>query len=103
MRFTTLLLLLALAVPLAADAQQADRIPRVGFLSAFSRSDVPIWHEGFRQGLRDFAYTEGHNIVIESRYADGRPERLPSLAADLVRLKMDIIIVETTPASLAAK
>ena len=84
-------------------AQQPGTVPRVGFLTSFSPSDVPFWREGFRQGLRDLGYTEGHNIVVEYRYAEGRPERLPGLAAELVRLKMDIIAAETTPASLAAK
>jgi putative ABC transport system substrate-binding protein len=92
-----------LAAPLAVEAQQAGKVPRVGFLTAFSPSDVPQWREGFRQGLRDFGYTEGRNIVIEYRYAEGRPERLPGLAAELVRLKMDIIAAETTPASLAVQ
>jgi len=55
------------ATPLVAEAQQAGKVPRVGFLTAFSPSDVPQWREGFRQGLRDFGYTEGRNIVIEYR------------------------------------
>jgi putative ABC transport system substrate-binding protein len=92
-----------LAAPLAAEAQAPGKVPRVGFLTAFSASDVPQWRKGFRQGLLDFGYTEGRNIVIEYRYADGRPERLPGLAAELVRLKMDIIAAETTPASLAVQ
>ena len=92
-----------LAAPLAAEAQPAGKVPRVGFLTAFAASDVPQWRAGFRQGLRDFGYTEGRNIVIEYRYAEGRPERLPGLAAELVRLKMDIIAAETTPASLAVQ
>jgi putative ABC transport system substrate-binding protein len=93
-----------LTTPLnAAVAQQPGRVPRVGFLTAFSPSDYPIWREGFRQGLRDLGYTEGQNIVVEYRYANGRPERLPSLAAELVRLRMDIIAAETTPANLAVK
>jgi putative ABC transport system substrate-binding protein len=92
-----------LASPLAAEAQPAGKVPRVGFLTAFAASDVPQWRAGFRQGLRDFGYTEGRNIVIEYRYAEGQPERLPGLAAELVRLKMDIIAAETTPASLAVQ
>jgi putative ABC transport system substrate-binding protein len=92
-----------LTSPLAAEAQPAGKVPRVGFLTAFAASDVPQWRAGFRQGLRDFGYTEGRNIVIEYRYAEGRPERLPGLAAELVRLKMDIIAAETTPASLAVQ
>jgi putative ABC transport system substrate-binding protein len=92
-----------LAAPLAAEAQPTGKVPRVGFLTAFARSDVPQWREGFRKGLRDFGYTEGRNIVIEYRYAEGRPERLPRLAAELVRLNMDVIAAETTPASLAVQ
>ena len=88
-----------LASPFAVEAQPAGKVPRVGFLTAFSASDVPQWRAGFRQGLRDFSYTEGRNIVIEYRYAEGQPERLPGLAAELVRLKMDIIAAETTPAN----
>jgi putative tryptophan/tyrosine transport system substrate-binding protein len=76
---------------------------RIGFLSIFSPSDVPRWREGLAKGLRDLGYTQGHDISIEYRHAEGRPERLPSLAAELVRLKMDVIVAETTPASLAAK
>ena len=92
-----------LAAPLAAGAQQPGKVPRVGFLTAFSPSDFPLWREGFRQGLRDFGYTEGDNIVVEYRYAEGQPERLLDLAGELVRLKVDIIAAETTPANLAAK
>jgi len=92
-----------LAAPLVAAAQQPAKVPRVGFLTAFSPSDFPLWREGFRQGLRDFDYTEGRNIVIEYRYADGQPERLLGLAAELVRLKVDIIAAETTPANLAVQ
>jgi putative ABC transport system substrate-binding protein len=87
----------------AAVAQQPGKVPRVGFLTAFSASDFPLWREGFRQGLRDLGYTEGQNILVEYRYANGRPERLPSLAAELVSLRMDIIAAETTPANLAVK
>ncbi|HKW96030.1 MAG TPA: ABC transporter substrate-binding protein [Methylomirabilota bacterium] len=92
-----------LAAPLAAEAQPRRTSPRVGFLSTFSPSDVPRWREGLTKGLRDLGYTEGHDIGIEYRHAEGRVERLPSLAAELVRLKVDVIVAETTPASLAAK
>ena len=92
-----------LAAPLGVGAQQPGKIPRVGFLTAFSPSDYPLWRKGFRQGLRDLGYTEGQNIVVEYRYANGHPERLQSLAAELVHLKMDIIAAETTPANLAVK
>jgi len=92
-----------LAASLTAGAQQPRKFPLAGFLSSFSPSDVPRWREGFRKGLRDLGYTEGQDIAIEYRYADGRLERLPGLAAELVGLKVDVIVAETTPASLAAK
>ncbi len=92
-----------LAAPPATEGQQQARVPRIGFLSTFSPSDNLLWRQAFRQGLRDLGYTEGHDIAIEYRYAEGRPERLPDLAAELVRLRVDIIVAETTPASLAAK
>ena len=75
----------------------------MGFLSAFSPSDVPRWREGLWKGLRDLGYTEGRNVAIEYRYAEGHLDRLPGLAADLVHLKVDVIVTETTPASVAAK
>ena len=84
-------------------AQQPTKIPRIGFLTAFAPSDVPLWREGFLQGLRDLGYTDGRNIVIEYRYAAGRPELLRDLATELVHRKVDVIVTETTPASLAAK
>src|SRR5262247_2130432 len=93
---------LALA-PLAAEAQQAGKVPRVGFLTAFSSNDIPLWREGFPQGLRDLGYREGQSLVIEYRYADGHPDRLPALANELVGLKLDVIAAETTPASLALR
>jgi ABC-type uncharacterized transport system substrate-binding protein len=93
-----------LAVSLTAGvAQQRTHLPRIGFLTAFSPSDVPVWRDGFRQGLRDLGYTEGQNIIVEYRYAQGHPERLPGLAAELVKLKVDVIAAETTPANLAVK
>jgi ABC transporter substrate binding protein len=79
------------------------KVPRVGFLTTFASSDIPLWREGFRQGLRDLGYREGQNIIIEYRYADGRPDRLLALASELVGLKIDVIAVETTPATLALK
>jgi len=82
---------------------QTGRVPRVGFLTAFASGDIPLWREGFRQGLQDLGYREGHNIIIEYRFADGHPDRLPALANELVGLKLDVIAAETTPASLALK
>ena len=92
-----------LAAPLAADGQQPTRVPRIGLLSSFSPSDTVRWHEAFRQGLRDLGWVEGKNISIEYRYAEGRYDRLPDLAASLVRLKVDIIVATVTADALAAK
>jgi ABC-type uncharacterized transport system substrate-binding protein len=106
MRVIGLVVILVLScglMPFPAEAQQAGKVPRVGFLTTFASSDIPFWREGFRQGLRDLGYREGQNIIIEYRYADGRPDRLPALASELVGLKMDVIAVETTPATLALK
>jgi len=83
-------LLLALSFP--ATAQQPTKIPRIGFLVASSLSANLARTEAFRQGLRALGYVEGKNIVIEWRYAEGKADRLPSLAAELVRLKVDIIV-----------
>jgi putative tryptophan/tyrosine transport system substrate-binding protein len=93
------------ALPFTAEAQQAGKVPRIGFLVAASASDSAFerWIEAFRQGLRDLGYVEGRNIVIEYRYADERYERLPALAAELVRLKVDVIVSHGTPGPLAAK
>jgi putative ABC transport system substrate-binding protein len=95
--------LLLHAVALGTEAQTGGKSPRVGFLSTFSPSDVPRGREGLTKGLRELGYVEGHDIVFEYRHAEGHRERLPLLAAELVRLKVDIIVAETTPASLAAK
>ncbi len=97
-----LTLSLALA-PLAAEAQQAAKVPRIGYLAA-NLAGNPYLHEAFRQGLRDLGYVEGRNLVIEYRGAEGKPERFPALAAELVALKVDVIVVAGgTLAALAAK
>ena len=74
------------------QAQQPTKIPRIGFLDALSASTIAARVEAFRQGLRDLGYVEGKNIVIEWRYAEGKFDHLPALAAELVRLKVDIIV-----------
>ena len=105
---TALLVLLPVAVllvPLAGEAQHAATIPRIGLLFPTSLSDprTPRFLEAFRQGLRELGYAEGQNIAMESRFAEGKWDQLPSLAAELVRLKVDIIVTYTTPATQAAK
>jgi putative ABC transport system substrate-binding protein len=92
-----------LAAPLAAGAQQPKNIPRIGVLSAFSPTVGSPLVEAFRQGLRDFGYVEGQNIAIEYRWAEGKYDRLASLAAELVRLEVDIIVAGATPAIQAAQ
>ena len=92
-----------LAAPLAAEAQQAAKVPRIGYL-ALSPARNPHLREAFLQGLRDLGYVEGRNVVIEYRDAGGKPERLPALAAELVALKVDVIVTGGgTNAALAAK
>jgi putative ABC transport system substrate-binding protein len=76
----------------AALAQQPKKVPRIGFLSSLSPTVVSDRMEAFRQGLRELGYVEGKNIVIEWRYAEGKTERLPDLAAELVRFKVDAIV-----------
>src|SRR5215831_17864427 len=93
--------LLALSFPV--EAQQPKKVPRIGLLSSGSPSSTKETVEAFRQGLRERGYLEGQNIIIEYRYAGGLTERLPNLAAELVQLKVDVIVVTGTPATQAAK
>jgi len=86
-----------------ADAQQAAKIPRIGFLSGQSLSTISTRTEAFRQGLREIGYMEGKNIVIDWRFAEGKLDRLPALAAELVRLKVDIIVTGGGATTRAAK
>jgi ABC-type uncharacterized transport system substrate-binding protein len=74
------------------EAQQPTKVPRIGYLSATSPSVNPTRIEAFRQGLRELGYVEGKNIAIEWRYAEGKQDRVPALAADLVRLKVEVIV-----------
>src|SRR6266516_4507306 len=92
-----------LSAPLAADAQPTGKVYRIGYLAAGSAiaSQLPV--EAFREGLRELGLVEGQNIVIDYRFAEGRFDRLPDLAAELVRLKVDIIVAQATPAAVAAK
>ncbi len=92
-----------LAAPLAIDAQPPAKVHRIGWLGGASAPTAVHLVEAFRQGLRELGYVEGKNIVIEYRWAEGRYERFPDLAADLVRLKVDVIFAVNMPAVLAAK
>jgi putative tryptophan/tyrosine transport system substrate-binding protein len=93
--------------PLGAHAQkpigQAAKMPRLGMLMPGDSGPSGVDHEPFYRGLRELDYIEGKNIAIERRYADSNVERLPVLAAELVKLKLDIIVAWSTPAALAAK
>jgi putative ABC transport system substrate-binding protein len=89
--------------PRRAHAQQAETVRRIGVLSPFASSDAARWHEAFRQGLRELGWIEGKNISIEYRYAEGHADRLPALATELVRLKVDVIITSTPTDTLPAK
>jgi len=87
-----------LAVSLTAVAQQAAKVYKIGYLA----STRPGASEAFRRGLQDLGYVEGRDFVIEYRWADGRPERLPELGADLARIRVDVIVTSGTPATFAA-
>ena len=91
-----------LAAPLAVEAQQAGTVPRIGFLETGSLSArAPLW-EAFRQAMRELGYVESRTVVFEARGADGKPERLPALAAELVRSRVDVIVTSGTSAAQAA-
>src|SRR6266852_4193561 len=92
------------AVPLAVQAQQAGKVPRIGVLQAGlpSSGTSPV-ADAFLEGLRDLGYVEGRNVFIEHRWAEERLDRLPDLAADLVRVKVDVIVAGGIAATRAAK
>jgi putative tryptophan/tyrosine transport system substrate-binding protein len=91
-----------LAAPRAAEAQSMGKIARIGYLTTAESAD-PSMNKAFRQGLRDLGYVEGRNVVIESRSAHGKAERLPGLAAELAALRVDVVVAVTNPAIAAAK
>src|SRR5215475_8507085 len=102
-----LLITLALGlfmVPLAGEAQQAVKIPRIGILSLSSPSDpaMPRRLEAFWQGLRALGWVEGQNITVERRYAEGDSDRLPTLATELVRVPVELMVTPGLPAAHAA-
>jgi putative ABC transport system substrate-binding protein len=93
----------AAAWPLAARAQQANKVYRIGVLEQTSAAMHDAYFAAFRQGLHEQGFVEGQNLLIEYRSADDRAERYPGLAAELVRLNVDLILTRGTPAVLAAK
>jgi ABC-type uncharacterized transport system substrate-binding protein len=93
----------AAAWPLVAGAETPSKIPRVGYIGGATQMEASNRFEAFRQGLRDLGYVEGHTIALEVRWAEGRMERMQELVAELVSLKVDVLVAGTTPAVLAAK
>jgi putative ABC transport system substrate-binding protein len=91
------------ALSFPAEAQQPKKIPRVGFLIASSASSQTQRLEAFKRGLRELGYVDGQNIVIEIRSGEGRPERLPVVTAELVRLNVDVIVSGGPTSTRAAK
>src|SRR5437763_11433133 len=89
--------------PLAARAQQAGKLPTIGFLVAGTPSSHGQWVAAFVQRLRELGWIEGRTIAIDYRWAEGRNERFAEIVAELVRLKVDVIVTQGTPAVLAAK
>jgi putative tryptophan/tyrosine transport system substrate-binding protein len=102
-RFISAVTLSLLTAPLAAQAQQAGKVRRIGYIDQGSAARNRPYFEAFRQGLRDLGWVEGQNVAIEVRFAEGKTDQLPTLAAELVRLKVDLIVTSSTPAALAAK
>ena len=101
--FLTLLGGAAIAWPLAARAQSMGKVFRIGFVGLPTADSLPKRPEAFRAGLRDLGYQEGRNVVIEYRWADGHYERLPALFAEMIALKVDVLVTHGTPGGLAAK
>jgi putative tryptophan/tyrosine transport system substrate-binding protein len=89
--------------PRPAQAQPAARVYRVGYLNPASATLAPIRLDPLRQGLQQLGYVEGRNLLIEARWAEGNFQRLPELAVELARLKVDVIVTAATPAAIAAK
>jgi putative ABC transport system substrate-binding protein len=92
-----------LAAPLAAEAQPAGKVYRVGFLGTATPSLMSAWLTAFREGLRERGYVEGKNIAMEYRWGEGKPERFPGLAAELVKLKVDLILTSGSQAVRAVQ
>src|SRR6516162_8675832 len=97
--FITLIGGAAAAWPLAAHAQQPSKVWRMGFIAHGHES----FYDALFEGLREYGYEEGRNLIVERRYARGQAERFREFAAEMVRLNVDIVVVVTTPAALAVK
>src|SRR5436853_2982656 len=93
----------AVTCPFAALAQQSAKLPTVGFLGANAASAQTQWTAAFVQRLRELGWIEGRTVAIEYRWAEGRSERYAEIAAEFIRLKVDVIVTQGTPAVLAAK
>jgi putative ABC transport system substrate-binding protein len=96
-------ILIVLTAAHLAEAQQPTKVPRIGFLNATTPSIIAARLEAFRQGLRELGYVEGKNIVVEYRWAEGKIERLPDLATELVRLKVEVIVTGSSTVTRPAK
>src|SRR5215470_19870115 len=101
--FSTALCALLLALSFPAEAQQPTKIRRIGYVSGSGPVTSDPRFDALRQGLRDLGYIEGKNILLEYRYAEGRQDPIPSLVADLVELKVDVLLLTTLPGIRAAK
>ena len=93
---------LLFALCLSAEAQQGKKAPRIGYRLGGCANNVGTRVKAFRQGLRDFGYIEGKNILVEYRYAEGKLDQVPGLVADLVRLNVDVLVLQTLQAIRAA-
>src|SRR5262245_4380321 len=102
-RYSWLVTLLLLAAATFADAQRTGKVFRIGFLDGSTASGIAVLVDAFRQELSKLGWIEGKNITIEYRFAEQKPERLPELTADLVRLTVDLIVCSGNPTAFAAK
>ena len=100
---SAILVLSLLAAPIAAEAQASAKVPRIGYLGATSSSAGARFLEAFRQGLRELGYIEGQTIFIDYRWAEGRPDRFPALAAELIQLRVEVIVTVSNVAVTAAQ
>jgi putative ABC transport system substrate-binding protein len=102
-RLTFMIVLLCLAAPLAVEAQ-TGKVPRIGVLLPGSREpEYERRLEAFRQGLREGGYIEAQNVLVEYRWAEVRPDRIPELLAELISLKVDVLVIDSMQAAVAAK